>query len=164
MSKKIPYTIQKRMRYDKLLIFVAIFGIIGSVVVFRSYANTRVSSAISGTYSVDKFTLADTPSDLITIKNNRYLNLHPEESATIELATARGKQYCISGYNRAGASVKLTMDDKTITNLNRTDLPIVNSNQPILLGCIEAKNNNSDNQMIVEITGSSVWVKDIIVN
>ncbi len=164
MPKKLPYNIQKRMRYDKLLILLAVFGVAGSVIIFRSYADTRVNSAVSGSYAIDKFTITDTPNELMAVNDNKYLNLRTDDKATIELATARGKRYCVSGYNRAGASLKLTLDDKTITNLSRADLPITSTNPPTQLGCIEAQISNNDNQMIIEITSGSIWIKDIIVN
>ncbi len=163
MPKKLSYNMQKRIRYDKLLILIAIFGVAGSVIIFRSYADTRVNSNVSGSYAIDRFTITDAANEPIPINSDKYLNLRPDDQATIELATARGKQYCLNGYNRSGASIKLTLDEKSVTNLIRGDLPIDSSNPPSQLGCIEAQNSTNDNKMMIENTGGSVWIKDIIV-
>lgn len=164
MSKRTPYTVQKRIRYDKLLILVAVFGVIGSIIIFRSYAMTRVNTTKNGTYSLDRFNITDSPREFTTIKGVKYLNLQSGDSASIELDTAKGMQYCVSGYNRTGATIKLTLDDSTITDIANYDLPINGSSQPTLLGCIKALNTTEENKMFVEVKGNNVWIKDLIVN
>lgn len=103
-----------RFRSDSLLMFVALFGIFGGIVVFRSFANPRFDTTKPGIIA------------LKDIRNNSMIN-----EFTFHISP--GLQYCFRGdlpINYATADYSFTRDGSDVSSSIRQTTQ-VNSNTPI---------------------------------
>ena len=98
-----------KIRYrqkEMMLIFVTVFGLIGSVVIYRSYAKTLPNTNSPGEYSITSFIKAG---DYNTTNINGFdaVRIKAGDSLVITLKSKEGLKYCLMGWNSSDSPLKV---------------------------------------------------------
>jgi hypothetical protein len=163
-------TLATRKRNDVLVIMVAVIGIAGSILVFNSYASKKLSTDTPGEYSII---------NILAQSGTKYVNaskvkapdnhdvLHTNNDASINTPfTLPSNNFCIYGWNRAGANMDVSTNDGSI---NTT--PIVDnlaSDYPLSspgsrkLQCYSTQGKFGDKTNLIITSDNLIWIDKIV--
>ena len=144
-----------------MLIFVTVFGLIGSVVIYRSYAKTLPNTNSPGEYSITSFIKAG---DYNTTNINGFdaVRIKAEDSLVITLKSKEVLNYCLMGWNSSDSSLKVTALGftenfaKTGTYLPEPGIP------PAKLGCYTGRTTSNGAELAIQ--ANDAYISGILVS
>lgn len=110
--------IKKRKKFDLLIIMIALVGIVGSALVFNSYASKKINTSAPGQYSLIRL-ISQTDSkykDIAKTKTesgNDIYKLNQAAYITTPFVMPKSK-FCILGWNRSGALLSVSYAENEI--------------------------------------------------
>jgi hypothetical protein len=159
----------RRKRFDVLIIMVAVVGIAGSIIVFNSYASRKLATEVPGEYSIINLQ-AQSGSDFVNtakVKSSSGQDIiHMNNNSSINTPfNLPSNQFCIYGWNRAGATMNTSSSDGSIGT------PVINnlsSDYPLSVGpsrqlqCYKTNGKAGDRTNLVITSGNNIWIDKIV--
>jgi hypothetical protein len=153
-----------KIRYrqkEMMLIFVTVFGLIGSVVIYRSYAKTLPNTNSPGEYSITSFIKAG-GYNTTTINGLDAVYIKAGDRLVITLKNKEGLNYCLMGWNSSDSSLEVTAlgftenFTKTGAHLPEPGIP------PAKLGCFTGR--TTSNRAEFTIQAKDTFISSILVS
>lgn len=159
----------RRKRFDVLIIMVAVVGIAGSIIVFNSYASRKLATEVPGEYSIINLQ-SQSGSDFVNTSKVKSPSgqdiIHMNNNSSISTPfTLPANQFCIYGWNRAGATMNTSTSDGSIgepvVNSLSNDYPLSNGSST-QLQCYKTNRKAGERTNLVISSGNNIWIDKIV--